>query len=404
MNKIKIRNLLIALFIIVILLFVGYKYFEWKTFSDLSNAYNNSYVKEIKYVSAITPPTNDFFKELYNNKQFGKPKDNQDYLEGLTTISDKLNIVVNNQEGYVDLLNGNVTTFTTLKNSANLLFGERGDVARKIVNDQLAYYSDEIKQANINLASLYATEILFSIYRDNVTVNDFNKVIGSSTSQSDINQYFSEISSLEKYSNSDYKFDKEDFIKSYYPSFVDKIDNWKMYFSSYYKAEKDFSVGNTDIAKLELQAVTDNAYNSYIDYSSLFNEQSSKNTELSKDILKLVSEQASAIKDYKMKGFYKYPLLKSVNVWKEDFVLCQMYNFKTNIFNTITSKYPSAKTVSGLINELSSINPKTDNVDNTFDKSAMKFTNTDNKLEFTCIDKYTGDKVNFTTLKSYATN
>lgn len=404
MNIIKIRNLLITLFILIILLFVGYKYFEWKTISDIANAYNNSYVKEIKYVSAMEPSTNDFFKEFYNNKQFSKPKDNQDYLEGITTLSEKLNIVINNGEGYIDLLNEKLAIFSKLKNSTNLLFEERGDIAKKIVNNQIDYYNIEIKQANINLAALYATNVLYSIYKDNVTVINFNKIIGSSTSQSYINQYFSEISSLEKYSNSDYKFDKEDFIKNYFPNFVGKIDNWKMYFSSYYKAEKDFSVGNTEVAQLELQAVTDNAYNSYIDYSSLFDEQSSKNTELSKNILKLVSEQASAIKDYKMKGLYKYPLLKNVNVWKEDFVLCQMYDFKTGIFNTITSKYPKAKTVSDLINELSSISPKTDNVDNNFDKSAMKFTNSDKKLEFTCIDKYTGDKVNFTTLKSYAAN
>src|ERR1035437_4241255 len=143
MNKIKIRHLLIALFVIVILLFVGYKYFEWKTFSDLSNAYNYSYVKEIKYVSAMEPPTNDFFKELYNNKQFSKPKDNQDYLEGITTLSEKLNIVINNGEGYIDLLNEKLAIFSKLKNNTNLLFGERGDIAKKIVNNQIDYYNIE---------------------------------------------------------------------------------------------------------------------------------------------------------------------------------------------------------------------------------------------------------------------
>lgn len=399
--KLSLRNLFLYSLISLLAIASLYKYFEWKTFSDLSSAYNDSYFNEIKFVSGIDPSYTAFFSELYNNKQFQNPKDSTDYLQGLTAIENKLNIVINNDEGYRDLLNNNNDLFSKLGNSTNFLFGKRGDIGKKIVNDQLKYYQDEIKSNNINLAYGYGIKILFTIYRDNVAFNDFGKIIGSSTDPTYISKYFANIASLEKYSNSDFKFDKEDFIKNYYPNFVSKVNHWKKYFATYYQAEKDFSVGNTDTAQLELQTVSDNASNSYIDYSSIFNEQNSTTSDLSKDILKQVSDQAATIKDYKSKGLYKYPLLRDIKIWKEDFVLCQMYDYKSSVFYSITSNYPVSKNVSDLIKELSAINPKTDNVDSKFDKSTMKFTNSDKSLEFTCTDKYTGEKLKFVTPKSY---
>ncbi len=395
MNIIKIRNLLILSLTLLVLLFVGYKYFEWKTFSDLQNTYNTGYFDEIKSVSQMESPTADYVDALLNNQQFKKPKDSADYLEGLTTIEDKLNIVINDEEGYGDLLKQKLPLFTALRNSANLLFGQRGDIAKKIVNDQIAYYQDEVNQNNITLSELYGVKILFTIYRDNTALNDFSKAVGTSTNASYISQYFNEITPLGKYADNNFKFDKEDFIKAYFPNLINKVNNWKSYFSAYYAAEKDFSVGNTDTAQLELQAVMDNGSNSYIDYSSVFNEQNSTLSDISKDVLIKVSDQAAAIKDYKSNGLYKYPFLKSLNSWKEDFVLCQMYDFKTGIYYSITSKYPVSKTVSDLINELSTISPKTDNVDGRFDKSTMIFSNIDKQLNFTCKDKYTGEKLKF---------
>ncbi len=313
----------------------------------------------------------------------------------------KLNIYINKDEGYRDLLNKNLALFSQLQNNTNLLFGERGVMAKRIVSDQLSYYQDEIKSNSSGLAVGYGTKILFTLYRDNTALQDFGKIIGSSTDPTYIGKYFANIASLEKYTSSDFKFDKEELIKNYYPSFINKVNNWKKFFAAYYLAEKDFAVGNTETAQLELQAVRDNASNSQIDYSSIFNEQNSTFSELSKDILKQVSDQAAIIKDYKSKQLYKYPFLKAVNIWKEDFVLCQMYNFKSGVFHSITSNYPVSKNVPDLIKELSTINPKTDNVDDKFDKSTMKFTNSGKSLEFTCLDKYTREKLNFIIPKSY---
>lgn len=396
-----LRNLILIFLAFLFTGSVGYKYFEWKTFSDLSSAYNEVYFDELKLTSENMIPSASFSGELRNNKQFNKPLNNNDYLQGLTTVENKLSIVINNEEGNGDFLKNSKEKFAGLQNNDNFLFGERGDIAKSIINKQLSYYQDELKQNNLNLAMEYGMRILFTIYRDNTALNDFSKTIGSSTDSKYIGKYFGDIASLEKYANSDFKFDKEDFIKNYYPSFVSKVDNWKKYFATYYIAEKDFAVGNTETARLELQAVQDNASSSYIDYSSLFNEQSITYSELMKDILKQVSDQAVAIKDYKSKQLYKYPFLKDVNVWKDDFVLCQMYDFKSSIYHSITSNYPVAKNVPDLIKELSTISPKTDNVDNRFDKSIMEFTNSDKRMDFTCKDKYSGEKLNFFTIKSY---
>lgn len=394
MNKVKIRNLLLFLLTFLVLLFVGYKYFEWKTFSDLANAYNTAYLNEFKLVAEMQPSDENLSKE-FSNKQFLEPKNEEDYFKGVSAIETKLNISINQREGYVELLNKDIILFTKLQKGTNLLIGERGNIGKIIVNNQLAYYKEEIDGVRSNLAAGYATKILFQIYRDNSSLNSFSKSIGTSADAADVSRYFDVISPLEKYANSNYKFENEESVVKYFPNLSNKFGNWKKYFSSYYEAEKDFSVGNTDVAQLKLQNVWDNASNSYIDYSSIFDEQGSSPLNSAKNILKLVSEQAASIKDYKQKGLYKYPFLKEISIWKEDLVLCQMYDYKSGIFNTITSKYPSSKTVSELIKELSTISPKTDNVDSRFDKSTMEFKNTDKQLEFVCKDKYSGEKIKF---------
>lgn len=396
-----IRNIVLFFLATLLVIGIGYKYFEWKTFSDVSNSYNTSYFDELKFVSEMGPSSDELTNEMLNNKQFNHSKNSSDYLQGLGTVENKLDVVINNEEGYLDLLKSKLALFSQLQIRTNLLLGERGSIGKKIVNNQVAYYQDEIKGTNIYLGTLYADQILYEVYRDQVALNDFSNAVGSSTNASYISQYFYEIAALEKYTNGNFKFDKEDFVNNYFPSFVSKINDKKKYFSAYYMAEKDFTVGNTDTAQLELQAAIDTWSNTQIDYSSLYKEQYSTATDIDKDVLILVSDQAAAIKDYKSKQLFKYPLLKEVSVWKEDFVLCQMYDFKSSVYHTITSNYPVSKNIPDLIKELSSISPKTDNVDRTFDKTAMEFTNTDKALEFTCTDKYTGEKLNFTYTKSF---
>ena len=85
-------------------------------------------------------------------------------------------------------------------------------------------------------------------------------------------------------------------------------------------------------------------------------------------------------------------------MWSEDLVLCQMYNYKSSYYYDVTSSYPTSKTVSDLIKELSTISPKTTNIDDKFDKSVMTFKNSDKRLDFTC-----KDKVSNTSLKYFIT-
>jgi hypothetical protein len=361
----------------------------------LANAYNSAWFSELKLSSGLVQPGVDLYDEISNNKNLNQGKDVDAFVTAVNDTQTKLNIVINGQEGYLDQVGQDKIMFSNLQRGTNLLLGERGDLARRIVGDQLSYYQNEQTGNKSTLAGLYGLTALFTIWKDNVVVKQFSDAVGSSTDASYISKYFSELAPLEKYSSSGFKFEHEDLIKEYYPEFTNKIDNYKRYFASYYAAEKDFSVGNTDTAKLEIQSVIDNWANISIDYSSIFNETNSSILDEEKDTLKKVSDQAVAIKDYKSKKLYKYPLLPDISVWKEDLVLCQMYDFKTGIYHSITSKYPNAKTVAGLISEISTISPKTDNVDNRFDKSAMKFVNSDKKLEFTCIDKYSKTKLNY---------
>jgi hypothetical protein len=398
MNTIKIRNLLLLFLVLLALLFVGYKYFEWKTISDLSNLYNTTWVSEFKIVSNTYAPAHDFFSKFTNSEET-QVTDPDKIIARTTDLNNSLALYINSEEGYRDLISSNNQKYLTLKPFVSLLFGERGKIAKNIVNDQLNYYHNEIANNKHSLASDYFFAILFGniiIDYQNLTKYDGKAQI----STANFSKNFGDISSLEKYADNSFKFDNEDLIKQEYPTAYQKIQNYKKYFSSYYKVVKDYVNGDTETAAYEYQALKESASDIGIDFNTIFNEGKSISLENSKSTLQLVSDQASNIKQFKTNKLYKYPLLADISTWKEDLVLCQMYDFKMSIYKDISSKYPDAKNVPDLIKQLSTMSPSTDNVDNTFDKSTvLKFVNNDKQIQFVCKDKYTKSSITFTTDK-----
>ena len=396
--KINLRIILLVLVFILILLGVGYKYYEWNTVKSLSDLYNSSWKQEFKTVENNIKTGDDFYS--FQKDTFASKNITDAFTKNYTDLKGKLNLYLESEEQYKNLVVQDRNKFLALKSSASFLLGPQGDFVKKVVDLQLKYYDDELENANRNATGSYLWSNLLSVWYDKGIVDAYEKKIG--TKYNNIPTYFSDISTIQSYTNSDFKFSHEDDIKKYYPGGYSALQKYKDYLSNYYIVVQDIVNSDYQSAAYNYTNISNNIASLTINFKDFFNAQADdQRINRDKEIVDVVSNEANLIKQFKKNGLGKYPLLPPINTWKEDLVLCQMYDFKAvTVYNSVTSKYPMSKNFNDLLNELSGINPRTDFVDGSFDKSTVTFTNDDKKIEFQCKDKYDGDTLSFPTKKS----
>lgn len=400
-KKGKGLNLRIALLILVfilILLGVGYKYYEWQAVKNLSDLYNSSWKQEFKTVVNNIKTGDDFFQ--FQKDTFAAKDFTDSFTKNYSDLKGKLNLYLESEEEYKNLVIQDRDKYLALKSSSAFLFGPQGDFVKKVIDSQLKYYDDELENANRNSTGSYLWSGLLSVWYDKGIVDAYEKKIG--TTYTNIPKYFSDISTIQSYTNSDFKFSHEDEIKKYFPGGYDSLQKYRDYLSTYYLVVQDIVNGDYQSAAYKYTNISNNIASLTINFKDFFNAQADdQRINRDKEIVDVVSNQANLIKQFKKNGLGKYPLLPAINKWKEDLVLCQMYDFKAvTVYNSVTSKYPTSKNFNDLLNELSGINPRTDFVDSSFDKSVVTFINDDKKIEFQCKDKIDGDTLLFPTKKS----
>lgn len=392
-----IRIFLLVLVIVLVLSSVGYKYHEWNTINGLSNLYNSSWKQEFKTVESGNKKSDDFLK--FSDEVFGEKYTNDNFFKQYSELKGKLNLSIENQEEYIRLLNQNKDKYKAMKSASTILVGSQGDFAKKLINFQIEYLDNEIENANRYLANLYLQVGLFDVFHDKGITENYDAAI--TANKNNLIKNFSDISSIQSYTTSDFKFSHEEDIKKYFPDGYSALKKYKDYLSTYYLVVQDIVNGDLDSASYKYTDISNNVASLTLNYNGLFSTGDDQRISRDKDIVSAVSNGAELIKQFKKNNLGKYPLLKEIKTWKEDLVLCEMYNFKSGtIYKSVTSKYPSSKNFDDLLNELSSVNPKTDFVDKDFDKSVVNFINDDKKIEFQCKDKIDGDTLTFSFKKS----
>jgi len=396
--RLSLRIVLLSIIFVLILLGIGYKYYEWQIVKNLSDLYNSSWKQELKAVESNAKIGDDFLQ--FQKDTFAAKDFTASFTKNYDDLRGKLNLYLESKERYKNLITQNRNKYLALKSSSNFLFGPQGDFVRKVVDLQLKYYDDEIENTNRNATGSYLWSNLLSVWYDKGIVDAYEKKIG--TTYANIPKYFSDISTIQSYTKNDFKFSHEEEIKKYFPGGYNSLQKYRDYLSTYYLVVQDMVNGDYQSAAYKYTNISNNIASLTINFKDFFNTQADdQTTNRDKEIVDIVSNQANLIKQFKKNGLGKYPLLPTINKWQEDLVLCQMYEFKaTSVYNLVTLKYPASKNFDDLLKELSVVNPRTDFIDSSFDKSVVIFTNDDKKIEFQCKDKYDGDTLTFTTKKS----
>lgn len=392
-NKgLRLRILLIFFVFIFLILGAGYKYYEWSTvrqISDLQSSLDREELTLVEQNQEVSERAGNLFSEILSDEKSSY----EDRLKKYDELTGVINLARNNYEEYLNTVQKNDEKYEKLRTRSKFLFGKQGNFIKSYLNHQQNYYDSETESARETLISNNMGLSLINSFRDYEILNEYDKA--GQKSESNFSKNFSNIIILEKYSKSDFKYPDEERIKELNPYGYEVLNKYKDLFASYYSVTKDYVSGDKESATYKYSKLQDAINNINVDYERFVKEGEERSKDRSKKILTASIEKISLIKDFKEKRLGVYPLLPEIKSWKEDLFLCQLYAYKTSYYQLISNKYPNAKEFDSLLGELNELPPKSDKLDNQFDKGVVKYSNDDKKISFNCTDKDDGKSFNF---------
>lgn len=393
---INLRDIAILFLILVLLISIAYKYLEWNIFDQLAKLQNSSIPAELSIIEKSDSITESFILNVEKlTASDSKP-------EKIILIYDELDGIINldldNNKLYKETIETNSNKYKTLNLLSKILIGKKGEIAKRIISDQIQYYKNEQKNAYDNIVSTYLLKNIFMVNKDKVIMQVYDEK-ASKSPETLYSKYFSDIAPLEKYTRNDFKFLEEDAIRKLYSYGYETLQNNKNYMKTYYSMVKDFITNDYESAKYKYTKLQDAYIKLNVDMDRIFNENKSLKQDRLKEIIKLVVDKSAAIKDIKINNFNRYPFLPTIKGWKEDLEICQIYAVKGSLISDLLNKPIEAKDINGYLDWLAKMNPSTLPVDNLFDKSIINFTNDDKKIIFNCLDKESNKKYTFLIFK-----
>lgn len=388
--------LILGIFILLLLLII-YKWFEYSSLKKLINTYDNVIKRELTLTSDINKQEKDAFAKVLDFYKSGSEEAEMQSTayEALTPSFDLYRSL---ETEYSKLIKDNSDKYERLSLAFKFLIGPKVTKAKQIIKDQSNYYKSEIKgNENVLIESAYFKN-LFMIINDMYRINDFD---AKAQNKEETKKKFYLLASIEKYTRNDFKFFDEENIKNYAPNEYQGLVRYKRYFATYYElirlVVKD-QENSQAVADLSNKLRQDSS-NINIDFQGLFEDKKDSKLEETKKTISIVSDQLKNIYELNEDKSLTYPFVKPLTFTKHYLWHCQLYDFKTGFYNAYKKKYPSAKNVDELLNDLNTLNPKTTDIDKRFDKNVLKLENDEKELRFTCIDKENRDEYVFVLMK-----
>jgi hypothetical protein len=377
----------------ILILASCYKYFEWTYLKEVQTTYNKKLVQELGLLEQNKNLTNeaaDLANAVFSSEsELGS----EESTKQMNDLIGKSRLLISNNEGYVQTITNNKDDISKLNDRSKYLFGSRVRFTRSLLNSQINYYENEEESAKMETVYNYLALNIFTILKDRAVLSIFEENIEKDPEKL-IPQYYTDIAVLEKYSKNGFSFQDEENIKKYNPYGYESLQHNKDYMSSYFNVTKDFLAGDYESATYKLSRVNDAQLNLNIDFDRLTDEGKNSRTELAKKILENNYKKIKEIKNFKNTSLGYYPIVGNIGSWKDDLELCQLYQYKFEVINSISGSYPNALSVNELIKELSHVSPKDEEVDNLFNKYSIAFTNEEEQAKFVCTDL--DSKKNFT--------
>jgi len=397
----------ICFFVLVLILFSGYKYFEFKTIKNLVDFQNKAENQEYrlsekmdKLDDEVTPLMNTFLgiEDTNTTTKKNKKTDAQMLTENYDLISELINFNKVNTDmsiEYNNLMKNNLQKYIKYNNKLKFILSQNSNLLKKYIDSQIDYYNQEISNSDDNLISLYFLENYFKVIQERLIIDNLNKTF-SDKSKKYYSENYNMFSTLEKYTRNDFTYLKEDLIKTKRPYGYEWLDKNKKYFAAYYELIKEYTYGDEDSYYYKYEKFNTLAADFNIDMNKVFNENTSDYQQKAKNILKTVFDRYLIADKLKQNKFNIFPILGKTNFIDADLTMCQSYQYRYSLYKNIKDKYPEAKNVDDLIQEFDGVNLSNKEADSIFDKKLLNFSNSDKKVIFECKDQYDETSFSFT--------
>ncbi|GEM_PF-5819651 len=392
----KKTNFFISFVIVfsVLLIGFGYKYNEWYVLNYLNNLQREADLAELKLIEKSNilaqddEAVNVFIDSLTeepdviesNYKKFNS----YFYLNKIT------------HEEYYKLLLDNYHKYQKINKRATFLLGSKKEFVNEFLDLTSNYYENEIENNENITISIAFTENLYKLLKDRLIIEYYFSI---SDDLDDLASNFGQISSAEKYTHTDFKFDQEDAIRSYYTSGSELLDINKNYISSLYLIAKDVAAGNYESARYKHASLTNQAADSNIDTDDAFSENEESKRRLSQEIAAINIKKILLLDDLNKNPIDNYPFVESLKPWEVDALICNLSWYKTSIYEDVFDEIPIVDNLENLIAELNKVPPSTEQLSAivNYETNKIEYDTENGKLRFICKANTTGEELVFIT-------
>lgn len=390
-------NVLVFVVILILILLLAYKWLEYSSIKRLISTYDSAITQELAMTSELNKQYQDTYPKVLD---FYKSASEAAAIQYKTyeVLMPSFDLFRSMEADYYKLIKENSKKFDSLNSVFSFFIGPKVDGIKQIIKSQSIYYKNEMSSNQNSLTEGAYFKNIFMIFNDMSKVNDFD---AQAQSKAGVKKKFHLLSSIEKYTRSDFNFFEEDKIKKYAPNEYQGLIKYKRYFATYYEVMRLLvkDQENTQAATVLSNKLKQDSSALNIDFQGLFKDKEDLKLEETKAILITISDQLKNIYQINESKNISYPFVEPLRFTKHELWHCQLYNYKTAFFNSYKKEYPRAGSVDELIKDLSSISPRTTEIDKNFDRNIMHLENNDKAIRFTCIDKENKDEYSFVIIK-----
>lgn len=395
----------VCFLVIVLVLFSGYKYFEFNTikgFVDFQNKAENQEYRLTEKGNQITDKTSPLIDSLFGVGETTvakKPKktDEELFKENYDLITEVINlnkIDADISNEYNNLLKNNLQNYNEYNKKLKFVISQNGKLLRQYIDSQIAYYNLEIQNSDDSIVTHAFLENYFKVLQERLVLNNLSNTFVDKTKKY-YGENYNMFSPLEKYTRSDFTFLKEDLIKTKRPYGYEWLDKNRKYFAAYYELIKEYTYGDEESYNYKLEKYKTLSADFNIDMTKLFDENSSEYQERAKFVLKTVYDRFLIADKLKQNKFNIFPVFGNTKLINSNLVMCQSYSYRYSLYNNITNKYPVGKNIDELIKELDEANISNKEADTNFDKGLLTFSQSEDKAVFECKDPNSGETFKF---------
>jgi len=394
----KIKIFLILVCFIVFLGLGLYKYNEWTTVKQLNQFHNNFFKDHTALMEKNFKLVDDFYARLdtFTKNNENKTLSSEDIKKyWKDEIISACNLFLNISQETTRFLSKQKNDLNAISQRNKYIIGSKHTLISKYIQEVDEYIDSYTWQEKMSEAQSFYQKNYAQLQIDLITLNDFDAAVPSNNLDSMAKYasvHFGELSSLQIYTQKDFKFEGQDLIQDKLPESFEFLNKLKQYMASYYEMIKDMAAFDLDSAEYKWSKFQENRVALNVDESRLDEEATKKWQDLRKKILLVENELINTINMLNNTQF-SYPFVREKFVWSDTLVKCDYIIVSAENYNDIVGKYPDATSFSDLNNELNNKGILTTSY--FYEDNLFKITNNKETLSFTCTDPVSNTQYNF---------